>query len=47
VKVSIAGREGRWPAAARPLVVQLVTDAGVVTARGADGNVTLHLPRTH
>jgi alpha-glucosidase len=47
VKVGIAGREGRWPAAARPVVVQLVTDAGVVTARGTDGNVILRLPHAH
>lgn len=46
VKVGVAGREGHWPAAARPVVVQLVTDAGVVSARGTDGNVTLRLPRT-
>jgi hypothetical protein len=47
VKLSIAGCEGRWPAAVRPVVVQLVTDAGVVTARGTDGNVTLRLPHAH
>jgi hypothetical protein len=28
------------------VVVQLVTDAGVVFARGTDGNVTLRLLRT-
>jgi hypothetical protein len=47
VKLSIAGCEGRWPVVVRPVVVQLVTDVGVVTARGTDGNVMVRLPHAH
>ncbi|MBI2515534.1 MAG: DUF5110 domain-containing protein [Opitutae bacterium] len=45
VTVSVARSEGHRARPARPVVVQLVTDAGTVTAEGTDGQpVTVRLP---
>jgi alpha-glucosidase len=47
VRVSIVGREGKRAAAKREVVVQVVTDAGVFTGKGPDGNVAVALRPLH
>jgi len=43
VKVDIADRDGKWAPASRDIVVQVITDDGVFTARGPDGDITVPL----
>jgi alpha-glucosidase len=45
VKVEIANHDGKWAPASRDIVVQVITDDGVFTAHGPDGDITVPLRR--